>query len=129
MRLRFAVDDTVAGMTQELQKRLFTPFVRNTDEGVHTAEGTGLGLSICRHLVTLMDMQMPVMNGPAATRRIRALGSSFAHLPIIALSSDELDDSREAAIAVGITVYITKPIRPDILSGAISQAMALSARR
>jgi len=78
--------------------------------------------------LVLMDMQMPVMNGPEAARRIRALGGSFAQLPIIALSSDELDDSRAAAIAAGMTVYTTKPIRPDILGGAISQAMALSAR-
>jgi len=56
----------------------------------------------------LMDVQMPVMNGIDAVKRIRALG--FSSLPVIALTAGALQRDQDAAMASGMNDYVTKPI-------------------
>jgi PAS domain S-box-containing protein len=64
--------------------------------------------------VVLMDVQMPVLDGHAATRRIRAeLG--LTDLPIIALTAGALSSERPKAIAAGMSDFITKPFDPQRL--------------
>ncbi|MFM8444451.1 MAG: ATP-binding protein [Methylococcus sp.] len=59
--------------------------------------------------LVLMDVQMPVMDGLAATRAIRAdLG--LASLPVIALSAGVLEEEREAARAAGMDDFLAKPV-------------------
>lgn len=60
--------------------------------------------------VILMDVQMPVMDGYEATRRIR--GSSdrkLASIPIIAMTANAFEEDRQAAFAAGMDSYIQKP--------------------
>ncbi|RQO61779.1 histidine kinase [Paucibacter sp. KBW04] len=59
----------------------------------------------------LMDMQMPVMDGLAATRAIRAL-PRFAQLPIIAMTANAMQHDKEACLASGMLDVVTKPIVP-----------------
>lgn len=62
----------------------------------------------------LMDVQMPIMDGIEATRRIRAQ-AEFASLPIIAMTADALADERENCLAAGMVDHVAKPIDPHIL--------------
>ena len=58
----------------------------------------------------LMDIQMPVMNGREATKRIRELPGPVSKIPIIAMSADAFDEDRRAAFDAGMNDYVNKPV-------------------
>ena len=64
--------------------------------------------------LVLMDMQMPVMDGIAATRAIR-LKPQFQTLPIIAMTANVLGTDREKCAEAGMNDHLAKPIDPDAL--------------
>ena len=68
--------------------------------------------------LVLMDIQMPEMDGFAATRAIRG-GSLQADVPIIALTAHALTGERERCLANGMTGYVPKPFRPHELFAAV----------
>jgi CheY-like chemotaxis protein len=72
-----------------------------------------------RYHLVLMDMQMPVMDGIAATEAIRALKGPDHRVPIIALTANALVGQREICLAAGMNGFLTKPIQPDALYEAI----------
>jgi CheY-like chemotaxis protein len=69
----------------------------------------------------LMDVQMPVLDGYEATRRIRALPAPAGTTPIIALTAFAQAADREEARASGMTDYLGKPIRLPDLAAAIDR--------
>ena len=71
----------------------------------------------------LMDMQMPVMDGLEATRRIRA-GDVNGATPVIALTANALDTHRAAWDAAGVHAFLTKPIDPVMLARTLAEACA-----
>ena len=71
----------------------------------------------------LMDMQMPVMDGLEATRRIRA-GQRNGATPVIALTANALDVHRAAWDAAGVHAFLTKPIDPVMLASTLAEACA-----
>jgi CheY-like chemotaxis protein len=63
-----------------------------------------------------MDIQMPVMNGILATKKIRELElSSNSQTPIIAITANALAGDKETCLAAGMNDYISKPFQVDIL--------------
>jgi PAS domain S-box-containing protein len=57
----------------------------------------------------LMDCQMPVMDGLAAARAIRAAETNGARVPIVALTGNAMPGDREACVAAGMDDYLAKP--------------------
>ncbi len=66
--------------------------------------------------VVLMDIQMPILDGYAATRQIRELAPG---LPVIGLTAHALAEERKRCLAVGMAEHITKPIDVETLVAAI----------
>ena len=73
--------------------------------------------------LVLMDVQMPVMDGIAATREIRAL-ARFDTLPIIAMTANAMKEDQERCLAAGMDDYITKPIDPDAMFASLRRHLA-----
>ncbi|MEZ4380045.1 MAG: ATP-binding protein [Nannocystaceae bacterium] len=72
--------------------------------------------------LVLMDIQMPVMDGFEATRRLRARPGGDA-LAIIALTAKGSADDRERGRAVGFDAYLCKPVTPALLEQTIQQVL------
>jgi len=75
----------------------------------------------------LMDMQMPVMDGLEATRRIRE-GAVNGGTPVIALTANAMDNHRAAWDAAGVHAFLTKPIDPVMLAATLAEACAAERR-
>ena len=67
-----------------------------------------------------MDVQMPGMNGLAATRAMRAQ-TDLAGLPIVALTAQALPAQIAACVAAGMDDYLAKPIAPGALEAMIAK--------
>ena len=76
--------------------------------------------------VILMDIQMPRLDGVAATRRIRAeeAASGRPRIPILALSANALTHQVEAYLAAGMDGHVAKPIELPKLQAALEQVLA-----
>ena len=68
--------------------------------------------------IILMDLTLPVMDGIAATQKIRAT-EGLDGVPVIAVTAHQEMDFREGAKAAGFDAYVTKPIDMNWLSELI----------
>jgi signal transduction histidine kinase len=72
--------------------------------------------------VVFMDVQMPLLDGLQATRRIRALGN-VRPMPIIAVTANALADDRERCVEAGMTDHLAKPVLADALYRKLLEAL------
>jgi CheY-like chemotaxis protein len=73
--------------------------------------------------VVLMDIQMPLMDGVEATRRLRASGGPNAGAPVIALTANVMEDQCLAYSAAGMDGWAAKPIDARGLLQVIADAV------
>ena len=73
----------------------------------------------------LMDLQLPVIDGLEATRRIKA-DPALKAIPIIAVTSYALSGDNEKAMAAGCDGYFSKPVSPRALLAKIKSVLALA---
>ena len=105
-------DDTRLLLRTWLERRGFRVIeAENGIQAINQAETESPDLII-------MDMQMPQLDGLAATRRIRKL-ESMNSVPIVAVSAYGADQFRELALAAGCNEYVSTPFEPATLEGII----------
>ena len=105
-------DDTRLLLRTWLQKKGFHVVeAENGNRAVAAAESV-------RPDLIIMDVEMPELDGLAATRKIREL-SGFASVPIVAVSAYGADQYRDHALAAGCNEYISTPFEPDELERLI----------
>jgi CheY-like chemotaxis protein len=74
--------------------------------------------------VVLMDIQMPILNGYDAARKIRNLKNpALAHVPIIAMTANAFSEDRERALEVGMNEHIGKPIDVQCLKQVLTEIL------
>nr|WP_320012241.1 ATP-binding protein [uncultured Desulfobulbus sp.] len=71
----------------------------------------------------LMDMQMPVLDGVAATRRIRTMPGK-GDIPIVAMTANAFEDDRKHCEDAGMNGFVAKPVEPDQLRLTLARWLA-----
>ncbi len=91
-------------------------FVENGREAVDA-------MAAAHYDLVLMDVHMPVMDGVAATRLIRAMPGPRGLTPIVAVSADAMPEQIRAILAHGMDAHVAKPLKPEALILAIEEAL------
>ena len=102
------VEDKI--VNQKVMKLLLTSFSHSVD----LAENGAIALEKFhpeKYDLILMDIQMPVMDGITATRKLRETHKSLP--PIIGLSANAFEGDREKYMKMGLDEYITKPLKKE----------------
>ena len=77
-----------------------------------------------RYALVLMDIQMPGMDGYETARAIRRLErEAVSGIPIIALSSDAMEEDRRKALKAGMNAHVSKPFDIDALKELIDRIL------
>lgn len=72
----------------------------------------------------LMDIQMPIMNGYEASRRIRELkDGNKSQIPIVAMTANAFEEDKKMAFASGMNDHVAKPIDMNVLLPTIMKYM------
>lgn len=76
--------------------------------------------------IILMDLQMPVMDGYEATISIRnsEAGEANRKIPIIAVTADVMETTKQLVMEIGLDYYISKPLKEQVLYQAIKDLVA-----
>ena len=78
--------------------------------------------------IVLLDMHMPVMDGPTTIARIRSSSEAWATIPVIALTADAMSGDRERYLGMGMQGYLSKPLAERDLLSEIARVRTDTAR-
>jgi two-component system sensor histidine kinase/response regulator len=101
----------------EINQQVAMEFLRLAGMTIDVAENGQIALNMLidhEYDLILMDMQMPVMDGIAATKELRRL-PEYAGLPVVAMTANVLETDRERCRLAGMDDFIAKPIEPEVL--------------
>ena len=101
----------------EINQQIACELLQDAGFVVEVAENGLIALEMMKRSaydLVLMDMQMPVMDGLAATAALRCM-PRFNALPIVAMTANARIEDRLACIASGMNDFLSKPIDPDIM--------------
>jgi PAS domain S-box-containing protein len=107
-----------------INQKLITALIEKSG---HQCDVVGNGLEAVEAVdraaydLVIMDIQMPVMDGMAATREIRQLQGTVANIPIVAVTANAMEGHREEYLAAGMNDYVSKPIDPVLLLQALAR--------
>ncbi|MBU2379479.1 MAG: response regulator [Alphaproteobacteria bacterium] len=94
---------------------------------ISTAADGLLALAQCQAKsfdVIFMDVRMPELDGRETTRRLRAGAGPNAAVPVIAVTADTAPDDIAACMAAGMNYFVSKPLTPATLLGALTQVLS-----
>lgn len=117
LRILLAEDNLV-------NQQLIVRMIRKMGHSVNTVGNGAEALESLRHTpydVVLMDVQMPVMDGLDASRRIHRSLSAAERPYIIALTANAMSEDRDACLAAGMDDYLSKPLRGVDLAEALDR--------
>jgi PAS domain S-box-containing protein len=87
------------------------------DDGV----GALAAMGRVKYDAVLMDCQMPVMDGFAATREVRRREGSSRHTVIIAMTAGAMAGDQDKCLAAGMDAYLSKPVKADKLAAMVTR--------
>ena len=105
----------------ELNREVALGLLSDADLSIDVAENGEVAVQMTatdKYDLVLMDMQMPVMDGIAATRAIRS-NAELRTLPIIAMTANVMAHDIEQCVEAGMNDHVAKPIDPDALFAAL----------
>ncbi|MEO8409235.1 MAG: response regulator, partial [Propionivibrio sp.] len=105
----------------DMNQQVATELLEGAGFAVDLAENGEIALAKLRQAtydIVLMDMQMPVLDGIAATREIRR-HPEYRDLPIVAMTASAMLEDREKCLDAGMQDHLAKPIEPDDLWRAL----------
>ena len=118
------VDDNATNrMVAQALCEMFDCTCESANDGAEAVEAARGG----RFDLILMDIKMPVMDGVAATRAIRALPGQPGLVPIIALTANADPEDSEGYLAAGMNGVVEKPMKAEHLLAALQEALGQTA--
>lgn len=125
--------DEIAGSINEAKILVCEDYVTNQQIVFHHLDQAGCAVTIVEngqkgleeiiaqdYDLVLMDLQMPVMDGLEATRRIRQLEKG-RNIPIIGMTAAAFSKDRDNSLKAGMSDFITKPIRRNVLINKVKR--------
>ena len=110
-------------INRQVASLFLRPFNMQITEAVNGAEALA-ALERDTFDLVLLDMHMPVMDGPTAIRHIRASDKPWANIPVLALTADAMSGDRERYLAMGMNGYLSKPLAERDLLSEIARVRA-----
>ncbi|WP_312146473.1 ATP-binding protein [Brevundimonas sp.] len=109
-----------------INRRAIQLILQSVDCEIAMAEDGLAALEACKRAefdVIFMDVRMPELDGRETTRRLRASGGLNAAVPVIAVTADTAPEDIAACTAAGMNYFVSKPLTPGALLGALSQVL------